>query len=60
MEIIVVLDGVDKNIFVVFEIFKFKFLLIIVFEFFMLKEIVQCIFMIQSNFKYWLFDLNMM
>lgn len=40
MEIIVVFDGVDKNIFVVFEIFKFKFLLIIVFEFFMLKEIV--------------------
>lgn len=60
MEIIVVLDGVDKNIFVVFEIFKFKFLLIIVFEFFMLKEIVQCIFMIQSNFKYQLFDLYMM
>lgn len=60
MEIIVVLDGVDKNIFVVFEIFKFKFLLIIVFEFFMLKEIVQCIFMSQNNLKYQLFDLYMM
>lgn len=56
IEITVALDGADKNIFVVFEIFKPKLLLIFASGFSMPKEIAQRSSTIQSKFKHQSFD----